>query len=210
MKTRLYGLEIGHQPKKTYIGFGDDEEIAEKVPLPLAGDEDNPRQAMSVLRHVISRIRDLCTPKGVGWVPKASELHMVPKFNGLFSVLAVTAFVLSTGFVSLSIIKNEAFWAGISQMILYVFQACCAYGSRRNSRRRRGDEENSRHNNVVQTLDYFYHCIVAGALSAIISAFVYPYHAHVSTGFSFVANLCHIAGIISISNATDGVVMNHH
>ncbi|KAL9101888.1 MAG: hypothetical protein Q9163_002909 [Psora crenata] len=90
--------------KETSIGFADDEEpqglhieIAEKVPLPLAGDEDNPRQAISVLRHVISRIRDLRTPKGVGWVPKASELHMVPKPDGLFPVLAVTAFVLSTG-----------------------------------------------------------------------------------------------------------------
>jgi len=143
-------------------------------------------------------------------VSKASESHLAPNSNGLFSILAVTAFVLSTGFVSLSIIKNEAFWAGVSQMILFVFQAYCAHESRRKSRKRRDDEENSRLDIVAQTSEYFYQYMVAGALSAIVSAFVYPYDAHVSTGFCFVANLCQVAGVISIHNATDGAVTNNH
>ena len=182
---------------------------AEAVPLPSTDDKESPRPAISTLIHLVSRVRDLCRLKGVRCVPKVSDFQMVPKRNGLFSILAVTAFVLSTWFVSLSITKSEDFWAGISQMILFVFQAYCAYGSRRKSRKHRGDEEN-RHTNVVRTSDYFFQYMVAGALSAIVSAFVYPYHAQVSTGFSFVATLCQVAGIISIHNATDAADTNHH
>ena len=160
-------------------------------------DDENRLEPTIPLSHLTSRIRDLLRQEKVKWVPKLFKLPMIPKVNGPFPVPPVTAFVSNTGFISLSIIEDEAFWAGISQMILYIFQAYCACSSRRKSTKPQGNEENSSSNDITPTSSYFCHCTTVGALSAIVFAIVYPYHKHASTGFSFVANLFQVLGIIS-------------
>ena len=178
--------------------------------IPSTSDDDKPKPAMTTLGCLILRVYHLCTPRRFPWLSKASRSHTVPSHNGLFSALAIITVVSSTGFTSLSMTKNENPWERISQMILSIFQAYCAYVSRHKSAKRRGDEDDSRHLDIVPASRYFCQYMVAGALSAIVSACVYPYNTHVSIFFGFVANLCQVAGIISIRNATDGSIMNRH
>lgn len=77
------------------------------------------------------------------------------------------------------------------------------------TRKRQSDEEKSRLDNIRQTSAFYCVVITAGALSATVSAFIYPYHSLVSTGLSFAANLCQVIGTIAVSNTIGGVNKNN-
>lgn len=202
-------IEERHTERGKTVLLSDDEETEEQhterggtIPLSLLGDDGNPPSAMSTLGQSRFDVYHSCTQKVIKWVPKASGWN-TPKLNGLFAILTITALVLSGGSVTLSCYKQEDLWTGISQMILYIFQAYCACRSRRRFTKPRSDEEDSGREDVKQTPGHLWKWMVAGATCSIVSASVYPYNARISTVVSFVANLCQVGGIISIDNASD-------
>lgn len=164
------------------------------------------KQAGSTLLQLNSKIhRFWLSRRKAGWVPIVSATQSLTKANNLFSVIAVAAFVLSTWLVSLSITTKRPVGAALAQMILFIFQAYGALESRMKVRECQSDEEKSRFNNTRHTSAFFCIVITAGALSATVSAIVCPYYSHVSTVFSFAANLCQVIGTISISNNIRGI-----
>ena len=140
------------------------------------------------------------TSTKVEWIPKTSAKRLLKSTN-LFTVIAVGAFVSSTGLVSLSITTNKPVWAGFAQMVLYVFQAYAALESRIKTRKPKSEEDKDRFYNLRRTSTFFCIVITAGALAATVAAVIYPYYPLVSTGVSFGANLCQVVGTISVSNA---------
>lgn len=199
--------------KVTHLGFADDSEVQQIHVEEKEEDHPSPpdvegilKQAGSTLFQLNSKIRHFCLTKiKVGWVPKASTTQILKNADNLFTIIAVAAFVSSTWLVSLSITSKKPVWAGFAQMILYVFQAYGAIGSRMKTRKRQSDEEKSRLDNTRQTSAFYCVVITAGALSATVSASIYPYHSRVSTGLSFAANLCQVIGTIAVSNTIGGV-----
>ena len=132
--------------------------------------------------------------------PENSARRLLESSN-LFTVIAVGAFISSTGLVSVSITANKPVWAGFAQMVLYVFQAYAALESRIKTRKPKSEEDEDRFYNLRRTSTFFCIVITAGALAATVAAVIYPHYPLVSTGVSFGANLCQVVGTISVANA---------
>lgn len=178
--------------------------MADNLSTSLTKGESNTQSARSMLARFRSKLAGYSLAMiRTESLSEASDARTLKMPDGVFTILSIVALVSSTWLVSMSMIRGNPGWAGFSQMVLYIFQACCAYQFRGRSRSKH-DGEHSRQKDDAQSSIYFLVCITAGALFATVSAFVYPSSTNVSTGFSFVANLCQVAGTISVSNASGG------
>lgn len=179
--------------------------MADNLSTSLTKGESNAQSARSMLARFRSKLAGYSLAMiRTESLSEASDARTLKMPDGVFTILSIVALVSSTWLVSMSMIRGDPIWAGFSQMILYIFQAYCAFHFRGRSGKRKHDGEHPRYNDDAQVSSYFCVCITAGAFFASVSAVIYLYSTNVSTGFSFVANVFQVAGTISVSNAPGG------
>ena len=130
----------------------------------------------------------------------AAAVRLQRRNSPLFALLFYGTLVSSTATVTFSISTDNSFWAAFAQTTLYIFQAYGAFDGRLRCAKQQADEENSTASRRSKPSDKYCFCIVAAALSAVISTSTNARSSPTSTMFAFVANLFQVAGTISVAN----------
>ena len=148
---------------------------------------------------LISRVWLLCAKtREIQWRFWSSGVRKALSSDVSLFVLTSSTFLLSPTLASVSFIKHEPGWMGASQAILYLFQAYCAFSSRRKAPTASRAVENLHSESLDQARNHLSRCLAVAALFAVISALTYPLSSVASAVFSFLANISQVLGVISI------------